>query len=396
MSFRPTFREHEAKDGAKTLYARFAVPEKAGNQIVYRRIERSTRTGKPGEARRVAEAIYRQYWDAAFSDKPVAPPDRLLFAAAATTYMQSVGKNKKYLLPIIERIGLIACDDVDQDCVNRLAAELYPDCKAATLNRHIFTPIIAVITHSAEKRKCAPHLLSRPEGHDDPPIDKLKVPDDEWYAAVLQHSHPHLRAYLLFVRLHGRRVEEALTAQWPQYNRKLGTLTIRDNKGKQTISVVLAEPVAGALLNAERWYRDRLEQKQKKDGRKVHARLQPYIFGTCHRSTIRKWLKAACEAAGVPYFMPKEAGRHAFATKTLEAGHSLKELQERGRWKDMTVPAKWYSHLELQKIDQQVRVEGGEWFAKIASAIKGGAQGSEAIEDGSGSGANLGDRDGEP
>ena len=394
MAIRIQFREYTDKHSEVTLQARFSVPERQEDGTVkYRRIERSTRTSKQSEARTVAEAIYRQHWQDAYGEKKPEPAVRLTFAEAATTYMKTTG-NKKYLYRIIEKIGLMACDDIDQDVVTNLADELQPGHSAATRNRHVFTPIIAVINLAAEGKKCIPPLIRRPAGHDNlPPI---QIPAEKWYAAVLAHAHPHLRAYLMFVRLHGRRVEEALQSTWKDYNRETGELTVYDRKGNQTIQVLLAEPVAAALLAAERWRHER----KPKDGRKALTRklkngvpATDYIFGTRFRSTIRFWLKNACKAAGVPYYKSKEAGRHAFATRTLEAGHSLKHLQERGKWKTIQMPARRYVHLERQKIDEQVRVEGGEWFAQMASEIKDGVQAPEAIEDGTASGGKTGESD---
>jgi hypothetical protein len=67
--------------------------------------------------------------------------------------------------------------------------------------------------------------------------------------------------------------------------------------------------------------------------------------------------------AKVRYHMAKDAGWHAFVTKNLEAGKSLKWVQDAGRWKTLKVVAEKYGHVELQVVDRQAK----EWFSEILS-----------------------------
>lgn len=375
------WREHVERDGRKTLYARFKIPERQENgEIVWRYVERSTRTGKRTEARQVAEKLFQDAYNKAHNPDTEAL-DPTTFAAAARTYMLT-GKSRQYLLPIIERIGLKRLVEVTQAVVTDLAEELYPGRSAATVNRQIFSPIIAVMTLAGHK-----HGLQRPAGHDSLP--DLDVPRDDWYAAVLPVANPWLRAFLIAGRMTGRRPGELLNRTRDHYDAQLETLVVRDNKGDQNIMLQLAKPVVLAL-NAL----PDLRLAKHGEGKRLTHGMRHALFGTFRKETMRAWLQDACREAGVRYHMAKEAGRHAFVTKNLEEGKSLKWVQDAGRWKTLKIVAEKYGHLELQDIDRQAREAGEEWFTKMlgqpkqieGKASEGPREGSRFLGDGTGDG----------
>src|SRR5262249_60784532 len=188
MAIRVSFREHKESNGEITLYARFKIPERKGGQIIYRYTERSTGTGQRVKARQEAERIYQEAYEAAHK-KPVDEIGDDTFAAAALSYMRNKGSkttptdglipahrlkvraNKKYLLPIIEQIGLRKLSEINQSLLGELAEKLYPGRTAATINRQLYTPIITVLNFAKH-----PYQLERPEGHDSLP--ELDVPPD--------------------------------------------------------------------------------------------------------------------------------------------------------------------------------------------------------------------------
>lgn len=351
------WREHVERDGRKTLYARFKIPERQETgEITWRYVERSTRTGKRTEAKRVAERLYQEAYDAAHNPA-TETLDAATFAAAARTYMLT-GKSRQYLLPLIEQIGLKKLHEINQACVTELADKLYPGRAAATVDRQVFTPIIAVMTLAKHV-----HGLQRPEGHDSLP--DLDVPRDEWYAAVLPVANPWVRAFLIAGRMTGRRPGELLNRTREHYDAQLGTLAVRDNKGDQNILLQLARPVTLAL-NAL----PDLRTAKRGEGKRLTHGMRHALFGTFRPETMRAWLLDACNEAGVRYHMPKEAGRHAFVTKNLQEGKSLKWVQDAGRWKTLKVVAEKYGHLELQDVDRQAREAGEEWFSKMLEQQK--------------------------
>jgi hypothetical protein len=230
------------------------------------------------------------------------------------------------------------------------------------------------------------HNLRRPEGHGSLP--ELDVPRDDWYPAVLRVANAWLRAFLIIGRLHGRRPGELLSRTRDHYDPELGTLAIYDGKGDQHIMVQLAEPAIIAL-NALPDLRTATEGA----GKRLTHGMRHALFGTFRKETMRAWLKKTCKKAGVRYHMPKEAGRHAFVTKNLEQGKSLKWVMDAGRWKTLKVPAEKYGHLELQDVDRQARQAGEEWFSKILSQpplIEGarGAKNATRLGDKAGDGRN--------
>jgi integrase len=121
-----------------------------------------------------------------------------------------------------------------------------------------------------------------------------------------------------------------------------------DSKGEQRIRLKLSYPVI-AQLERYPW------------------RLNQYVFGFSSKSQVYPELREACARAGVPYFVPKDVGRHAFATGLLGEGRSLKEVKEAGRWKTMRA-VEIYAHLEHSAVDDMARDIGEDWFEKAMQA----------------------------
>jgi integrase len=376
VAIRVSWRKHKQKDGEVILYGRFKIPFRtAEGKIGHRYTERSTLTGEKLKARQYVEAEYQKAYEEAHKPRE-GEVESDTFAAAAISYMKNKGSkkspvdglipasrlkvraNKRYLYPVIERIGTKKLSEIDQATVDNLSTELYAGCTAATINRQLHTPIIAVMTFVGHA-----HDIKRPEGHDNLP--EIKVPANEWYPAVLRAANPYARAFTIVVRLTGRRPDELLNRTREHFNDELGTLTIWDGKGKQYIVLTLPEPALVAI-RALPDLSDAKKGSTRKGEKLTHAKRH-HLFGTNQKSTMRKWMLDACKDAGVPYHTAYEAGRHAFVTKNLEEGKSLKWVMEAGRWKRIKVPAERYGHYERQEVDRQARQSGEDWFRKVLS-----------------------------
>lgn len=337
-----SFRKVEHQDGRFTLYARFWAPEKqTDGEIIWRRCERSTGTGDERKAQKIAERLREEERQRGYAEKPKEKSGRT-FNDAATSYMKA-GNDGSYLVPILERIGTKPIHSITQEVIQGLADEIYPGRAPATLNRQVFTPIVAVLRFVEGPDFRAPRV-NRPKGW--LPKSNFKRPPKDWWARVLPHCPANLEAFILFVRLHGRRTSEACSLRAGDIDGDTWRVSFRDTKEDQEISFVLAKPVIDALA-------------------KYPWRLNARVFGYQNRWSIYKPLRRACEAAGVPYHVPKDAGRHSMATYMLEQGMTLKEVKEAGRWKSIKMPDRIYGHLENHKVDADVRELGEQWHGDM-------------------------------
>jgi integrase len=344
------------KRGGKSLYYWCAkVPHReADGSIGWREVERGLGTGNIIEAREKAKLFEREYHDKL--DRPLAEVgSAFIFAEAAATYMRNGGE-RKYLVPILEEIGLKPVAEIDQDVVQNLADKLYPGCAASTVNRQVFSPIIAVVNFAARQRKCAPPLLTRPRGHDKSPA--LTIPQEGWYGAVTSRLTPKVRALVLLLTLHGLRVSEALERTQDDLDAERWTLTVPDSKTGDAFLVRLSAPVIEAIKEMQR-------EQQSNDAARVAKGKQPlphrWLFGTNSRSNISRDVKKACKDAGLPAYGTHALGRHAFATRILRDGKSLAHLKEAGRWKTIKMPAQRYGHLEQSEVSDVVNDLAERW-----------------------------------
>lgn len=343
-----TLRPVTNAKGETVLYARFYVPEREKGKVAFRRVERSTRTRDGRKAREFARAVI----DAAYEklkeedrEEEVEPEYRPTFAGAAATYMKTTG-NTRYMAPLLQYFGTAHLDEISQTTVYEAAEKLYPGCAPQTWNRQVFTPVLAVLNLAASEKLCPAPSIRRPKGWDHKP--SIKTPKDEWYDLVTPHARPELRALVYLWTLHNLRIQEALNRTPDDFDPVARTLIIERTKNGEPVQLRLSDPAVDAIM-AYDW------------------RGKPWLFSTNHRTTIYKWVKKACAAAGVPYFNPYAFGKHSFATRHLARGKSLKWVQEAGRWKSIKMPAERYGHLELREVEAEMNEFSNEWGKKVSA-----------------------------
>src|SRR5579871_865574 len=76
-------------------------------------------------------------------------PATMTFAEAALSYMEDGDGERKHLKPILELIGAKKLRTIDQSVIDGVARKLKPKASNATRNRHVHTPISAVLHHAA-------------------------------------------------------------------------------------------------------------------------------------------------------------------------------------------------------------------------------------------------------
>jgi integrase len=317
----------------KHWFARGTVPfRQADGKIARVRIEESTHeTGKVAAAR-AADRLWEFYSEQAYRPKPKPSPT---FTDAAITYVESKNpskRNRQLLAKLVAHFGETPIDQIDQAAVAEAAHRIYAGATPSTHVRAVFAPVTTVLRLSGVKPD-----FKRPRIDNTP----KQVPPDDFYDHVLRVADNRLAALIIFLTLTGRRIGDALQA----IDNGDGTATIGRTKTGSSVVCVVPDLVKSLLAN------DCVA------GAGWGSRLFPY--GSTR--TVYRHLHNACERAGVPYYGTHALGRHAFATRLLKQGKSLKFVQEAGGWKNIKVPASHYLHLEQSDVQDEVKKIGDQW-----------------------------------
>ena len=328
-----------------TLYWRGSLPKRTENGVIREPVERSCGTAEEAAARAFRDALIKDADDALMLPIEESSPAQGVTFLEAIDHYERLGKgdgNERFLIQLSHDLGAIPITEIDQDFVDRYAYSRYPEALSSTINRAVYTPISCVLRSLNIKGYTAPRF-KRPEKHLRP--SNFKRPPDDWWARVLPECSPHLKAYHLFCTLHGRRPGEAIRLTPDDIDAKTWRVFVYDSKVDQRI-VLKLHPEVIKVLNTYPW------------------REKERIFGYTSHYGIYNATKRACARAGVGYFCPKDTGRHSWATRFLEEGHTVKELQVAGRWKNIQTPAMIYGHLEHSKVDDAVLAVGEKWAAQ--------------------------------
>lgn len=338
-----TFRQHTQKDGRKIWYARSWQSVRGEDGVVRRKqIEKSTGTVSKTEARERAREFTAEFVEAA--NRPV--PEKktakrtLTFGDAVGQYIET-GGSRRYLEVVVRLIGLKPAAEVDQETILDVCAQLYPNAKASTRNRQVYTPILAALKIVGIRPN-----VTRPHGHDKlPVVDRSTLPPDGWHAAVMEHLTPSKRACMMLINLHGLRISEAAQRRPADIDTKNWTLSVPDTKTGVPALIRLTEPVIEAIKAIPNW------------------REQKWLFGTGERGNIGRAFRNACEKADVATYGTHRIGRHSFAAQVLEEGKSLPFLMQAGRWASIKAVSR-YAHLAKSEVADEVRELGKKWHGQ--------------------------------
>jgi integrase len=286
------------------------------------------------------------------------PEAELIFAAAVLLY-DAPKADKRYLIPIIKKIGKQRVRDITPLFVRKLAKELYPEAATDTWRRQVVSPVRAVINNAHGLGKCPPIRIAGYSEKERIEQDRLRgrrsreerTPGSwEWLSAFTAHAEPCDAALAFFMFRHGYRVGQSIA---PTRSEDLdlgkGLLRVHASKGHDAHWVQLdpEEVVMIANLRLPKSHRD--------------ARDRVFFIGST-RHLYRRWQKT-CERAGIAYLPPHSAGRHGYGTEMIVRQNIDPVSAADNLWADPSVMLKTYSHSEAaQTIVRDAMARGRAQF----------------------------------
>jgi integrase len=336
-------------------------------------IEGTDHTGKPVKSslktsnRDLAKRLFAEHVKATLEARASGPVEKMNFADAYELYKEREGVNSNTphldrMLPLIGEHKLV---DFTQADLDKLARDLQPGCSPATLKRHVYTPFMAAYNACVDNEP----PLAIPRKWKIPRVERrpADAPDDAYIAKLIAAVRHHERrgtrnqvvtgsrneerdiAAVLFITLTGARTGEAQKLRLKDVDLAAGRAQLLERKNDEALTVAMPP----MLLEAMRAHIAKMHAAH----RELHGEGAPgdtLVFGFATRFGLPQMVARVRKRAGLPYYRPHAIGRHAFARRFLGEGRTLKELQEAGGWKTVTVPAEVYGHMEKSRVQEMV------------------------------------------
>ncbi len=305
-----------------------------------RRVRESTQTTD----RTLAEALLLKRERELVGNALFGESSSLTFEEAASLYVQSGGE-KRFVSKLVEILGSKQVRDLTARDLLSTCAHLYPDAKPATKARNVCGPVNAVIRRCHDEGLCDLKVFKKPKIEKQP----IEAAPDSWLHSFALTAPPRLGALCLFISFTGPRIGEACRLRWSDVDLESCRAIIPMTKNGKSRAVPLAPIVVGALAELSS---DLLED----DG---------LVFGYSQRWLVTNAIKRHCKRANIKYYSTHSIGRHAFATRLLNQGHSLITVKEAGGWKSASMVTDHYGHLE-QSLINQVVIEADREFRRYS------------------------------
>lgn len=293
------------------------------------------------------------------------------FAEAALSYMEAGGE-KTHLAPILGIIGRKPLIAIGQAEIDTLAKRLKPTGAPATLNRHIYTPVAAVLHHAARKRWCQKPVISRPKE----PKGRIRWITHEEAERLIDAAAPHIRPLVIVLLSTGARLSEALYLDWREVDLSACHVEFLDTKNGEARGVPLHPRAVAALANLPH-----------RTG-PVFRRALPYTTASGVKrplgpgyevrdgggGQIKTAWAGMLKRSGITDFSPHDC-RHTWATWHYRANRDLTALMELGGWKSAAMVMR-YAHVNTSHLAGsigQIWGKSGERPSPITRKPKQGA-----------------------
>jgi integrase len=197
------------------------------------------------------------------------------FADAIVLYKQKGGK-PRFLNPLVLYFGNRKLAAITDQTVSDFIQAHYPKASPQTINRQVYTPLIAVWRVAWKAGLCAAHTFTRPGK---PKKTKaVEFMRDDQLAILLASADQDERAVILFLSFEGGRNSEVCRVKSDDIDWEARTVHLPDTKGDPRL-VVLPPLVYDAL---------------------VPLRGRNPLFGCKDRWALNRMLARACKRAGLP------------------------------------------------------------------------------------------------
>lgn len=284
------------------------------------RVRRSLGTRERGLAEELRANIEAEIW----KRHTYGDPAVRTFEEAAVSYQRAKG-GVRFLDRVILHFRGRIVGSIKPGEIRQAAQILYPSAKPATWNRQVLTPARAVINHAAELGWCS--MIRVPAF---PAAKPMRVAVDRtWIDAFLaqadQDGLPHVAAAMLFMHQTGSRIGEVVRVLPHDVDLVERTIMLRKTKTDTFVVKHITQELVIRLANMDMT-----------DGEPV--------FGYSQRYGLYQRIKAVARRAGIAWASPHQAGRHSFATNSLEYGAGIKETMEAGGFKSVGLFMNTYVH----------------------------------------------------
>ncbi|MGO9768550.1 MAG: tyrosine-type recombinase/integrase [Roseiarcus sp.] len=255
------------------------------------------------------------------------------FLEAAVSYMENGGE-ARYLKPLIDHFKSTPLSEIGQAEVEACARKLLPGRSPGTVNRKVFTPISAVMTHAAKRKLCDRPMFDRPKQ----PRGRVRWITPEEADRLIACCAPHLAPIVTFMFFTGCRVGEAMALDWRDVDLKRAHAVFLETKNGDRRGTPL-HPRAIAALSS-------LPHRSGPVFRRSNN--EPYVIDDGMSGRINEQLNAACRLAGIENFHPHDC-RHTWATWHYAANRDLAALMTLGGWRTVTMVLR-YAHVNVSNL----------------------------------------------
>lgn len=257
------------------------------------------------------------------------------FAEAFNDYMDNSGREASWITrPLVHYFGNTLLSEIDQGALQKYISKHCQGQRASSVIRLVYTPMTAILRFAASNKKCAVPMFKRPK------VEKrmVKHAPDEWVNDFLVNCpSKRLKGLVWLLTTTGCRISEACRIRWEHVSFDLKTMLIEKTKNGDPRSL----PIEDDLLVLLR----ELRAEHEGPGR---------VFRYGHRVTANMAIRRECTRRGIPYFSSHKLGRHAIATRMLNAGYTCKETADAVGWKKVALVAETYGHLERSKVQKSM------------------------------------------
>jgi integrase len=310
-------------------------------------IDRSTKASKRGQAAKMLAKWQREIELGEFAQ--AGDPT---FASAALDYMRAGGE-RLYLRPILEHFREQPLCTIRQAEIDAAAEAICPGRSAATRNRHVYTPISAVLRHAGVALP-----LRRPKGSAGSKTTGWLWPEEaQALFAEAGQLDCEFAALLILLCYTGMRLGEALSLGVDDVRLEDAFAYLPDTKNNEPRAVFLPPIVIAALQGHPRGL----------------ARPGERVFKFHKGGHIYSLLAASAARAGVtlPDRQSFHLFRHTYATWMRRfGGLDTKGLVGTGAWKDRK-SADRYEHVVVsEEARRAVLLPGANGVQKIIQGRK--------------------------